>query len=87
LVYPDILSLAVELQSPTIDYDYLVAVAESLGMALSIPPSSVNIMGGRTYIVCSSTNPATLDIYVGGALVARFTESGVQTLGGIVTSL
>ena len=54
-------------------FDFVCEVAAALGMTATLYAPTVSGSTGRTYIVCSSTDPAQLDFYIGGTLVARFT--------------
>jgi hypothetical protein len=73
-VSADPMGLMVSVQTPILSYDYLMAIASSLGLICTLKTPTIPVGTGRTYIVCSSTDPAILDIYAGGVLVARFTN-------------
>jgi len=67
-----VLALAASVETPTPTFDFLHEVASALGMTCEIQDPTA-IISGRVFIVCSSTDPAILDINVGGVLIARFT--------------
>jgi hypothetical protein len=71
---PDSLNVLASLLVPAITADMLITIAAQLGMTCVIKSPTIGTSTGRTYIVCSSTSPAQLDIYVAGNLVASFFE-------------
>jgi hypothetical protein len=69
------LALTLSALSPSLFYDYVMQIGAALGMTVSVVAPTVSTATGRTYIVCSSTDPAVLDLYIGGILVAKFTSA------------
>jgi hypothetical protein len=72
-VEPGTQQLVLTIANPAISWDYVHAISASLGLTCTLLVPDVSGEVGRTYIVCSSTDPAQLDFYIGGVLVARFT--------------